>query len=121
AHFLRGLMRALQARGHTVSCYEQADNWSLEHLLEEEPGAIERFERAFPDLRFERYRLGPSLEAWLQDRLRQADVLVVHEWTEPSLVRLLGALGRKLGLRTVFHDTHYRVVLDAAYRESLAL
>ena len=33
AHFLRGMMRALQARGHPVICYEQTDNWSLTNLL----------------------------------------------------------------------------------------
>ena len=47
AHFLRGLMRALHARGHTTICYEQADNWSLEQPAELQserdravPGAI---------------------------------------------------------------------------------
>jgi spore maturation protein CgeB len=121
AHFLRGMMRALQQLGHQVVCYEQEDNWSLRHLLLEQPDAVEAFRAGFPDLHFERYRTGPYLESWLQDRLRQVDVLVVHEWTDPAMVRLLGRVGRRLGLRTLFHDTHYRVVLDDAYRESLEL
>src|SRR5690349_3127703 len=40
AHFLRGLMRALQARGHATVCYEPVDSWSLVNLLEVNPHAI---------------------------------------------------------------------------------
>ena len=123
AHFLRGLMRALQARGHAVTCYEQVDNWSLSHLLRIAPHAVEDFVQHFPDLRFERYSLdpGPDLERWLRERLAQTDVAIVHEWNEPGVIRLVGRVCRQLGVRAVFHDTHYRVVLDAAYRDSLGL
>src|ERR1044072_8418789 len=55
AHFLRGLMRALQAQGHQTVCYEQADNWSLRNLLATRPGAVAEFEARFPDLRYRRY------------------------------------------------------------------
>jgi spore maturation protein CgeB len=48
-------------------------------------------------------------------------VAVVHEWNDPRLVRLVGQLGRTLGVRTLFHDTHYRVVLDAEWRAQLGL
>src|SRR5207248_7535169 len=69
AHFLRGLMRALQARGHDTVCYEQADNWSLSNLLETNPHAIEDFADHFPDLRFARYSPGCGVEDWLRQRL----------------------------------------------------
>jgi spore maturation protein CgeB len=85
------------------------------------PHAIEGFREDFPDLHFERYDLGPDLERWLRPRLADADVVVVHEWTEPGVVRLLGQVCRSLGVRTLFHDTHYRVVLDTPYRASLGL
>jgi spore maturation protein CgeB len=45
----------------------------------------------------------------------------VHEWTAPRLVHHIGRLARELGVRSMFHDTHYRVVLDPAYRASLSL
>src|SRR3982750_1842795 len=112
AHFLRGMMRALQARGHSVICYEQADNWSLTNLLQQAPNAIQTFRAEFPDLRFERYALGDGLEAWLRKHLSPADVAIVHEWNEPAVIRLVGRLCRELGVRSFFHDTHYRVVLD---------
>jgi spore maturation protein CgeB len=121
AHFLRGMMRALQARGHSVICYEQADNWSLSNLLSVNPRAIDEFVGSFPDLRFERYEPGAGLHEWVTDRLAAAEVAVVHEWNTPELVRLVGRVCRDLGVRAFFHDTHYRVVLDDAYRASLGL
>ena len=33
AHFLRGIVRELMARGHEVALYEPADGWSRSHLL----------------------------------------------------------------------------------------
>jgi spore maturation protein CgeB len=120
AHFLRGLMRALQARGHSTICYEQADNWSLSNLLSLNPRAIAQFRDAFPDLVFETYRLDDA-EAFLRQRLAHADVAIVNEWNEPDVVRLIGRLCRELGVTAVFHDTHYRVVLDADYRDRLGL
>lgn len=121
AHFLRGLMRALQDRGHDVVCYEQVDNWSLTKLLEAQPGAIDAFREHFPDLRFERYALDESLDAWLASRLDEADVAIVHEWNAPAVIRLIGDLARTRAVRTAFHDTHYRVVLDNGYRAQLGL
>jgi spore maturation protein CgeB len=121
AHFLRGLVRALQARGHTVTCYEQADNWSLANLLATSPTAIGEFAERFPDIRFERYTLDAHLESYLRPRLASADVVIVHEWNEPTVIRLLGKLSAQLGKPALFHDTHYRVVLDAEYRAQLDL
>jgi spore maturation protein CgeB len=121
AHFLRGLMRALQVRGHQVTCYEQEDNWSLQNLLQVKPNALEDFAVQFPDLSFERYPDGPDLEAWLRPRVASADVALVHEWNAPHVIQLLGRLCNELGTRSFFHDTHYRVVLDHGYRAQLGL
>jgi spore maturation protein CgeB len=121
AHFLRGLVRALQARGHEVVCYEQVDNWSLSNLLQIAPSAVDQFQVRFPDIRFERYRLDRCLEDWLRHRLRGVDVAIVHEWNTPSVIRLLARVSRELGVRAAFHDTHYRVVLDAEHRRGLRL
>jgi spore maturation protein CgeB len=121
AHFLRGLARALQARGHDVVCYERYDNWSLTNLLRDRPEAIDRFRERFPDLRYERYRAGPELRELLRDRLSRTDVAIVHEWNDPEIVELVGELAAQLGVRALFHDTHYRVVLDGNYRARLGL
>jgi spore maturation protein CgeB len=130
AHFLRGLMRALQARGHQVVCYEQEDNWSLTNLLQAAPRAIEDFQARFPDLLFERYAVadepdsepfGSRFTTWLRARLAATDVAVVHEWNDPRLIDLIGQLCAKLDRPSLFHDTHYRVVLDDQYRARLGL
>ncbi len=115
AHFLRGLMRALQARGHATVCYEQVDNWSLTNLLAMNPRAIDAFVADFPDLQFNRYSLDD-----LPD-VQKADVVIVHEWNDPRVIQYVGKRCRALGVRAYFHDTHYRVVLDTPHRESLGL
>lgn len=121
AHFLRGLMRALQARGHSTVCYEQVDNWSLTNLLASNPAAIDEFRRDFPDLPFHRYDVADQLEATLRSQLARADIALVHEWNDPRVIRMVGRLAEEMGVRALFHDTHYRVVLDEAHRNQLDL
>jgi spore maturation protein CgeB len=53
--------------------------------------------------------------------LAAAEVALVHEWNAPGLVRLVGQLCRDLAVPALFHDTHYRVVLDDGYRTCLGL
>ena len=52
AHFLRGVCRALQQRGHRVEAYEPRDGWSRAHLLAEAGGeaALKGFRRVFSRL-----------------------------------------------------------------------
>jgi len=99
AHFLRGLVRALQARGHAVTCYEQVDNWSLDNLLQAAPNAIDEFQVRFPEIRFERYALDDRFEAWLHRRLVDLDVVVVHEFSEAAIDDALRRLTRDVSER----------------------
>jgi spore maturation protein CgeB len=121
AHFLRGLVRALQARGHGVTVYEQVDNWSLQNLLETSPSAVDEFKARFPDIHFERYALDDGTDKWLSACVRDADVVIVHEWNTPEIIRRLGELCAEMRKPSLFHDTHYRVVLDDDYRARLGL
>jgi spore maturation protein CgeB len=107
AHFLRGITAELMARGHRVSVYEPADGWSLTQLLHERGhDAITRFERAYPQLSSRRY----SLDTLDLDRaLDEADLVIVHEWNTPELVRRIGEKRAATGsFRLLFHDTHHR-------------
>ena len=109
AHFLRGVVRELQARGHETQVFEPANGWSRQNLIREAgEGIIARFYSRFPELRseachWERFDLERALDG--------ADVVVVHEWNEPWLVSALSRHrvggGRYLLL---FHDTHHRAV-----------
>jgi len=111
AHFLRGIVRELLARGHEVEVYEPQDGWSRRNLLVDHgPAALHKFARAFPELRSRSYVLG---DLDLDDAIAGADVVMVHEWNPPELVNGVGRLARRGapgGPRFLFHDTHHRVM-----------
>src|SRR3546814_6267585 len=51
AHFLRGVLRELQVRGHTTLALEPEDSWSRLNLLADQGHApLEQFHRDFPEL-----------------------------------------------------------------------
>ena len=119
AHFLRGIVADLLARGCDVRVYEPADGWSRQQLVATEgQAALDRFGRTFPHLR----PIVADLDALdLDEALDGADVVLVHEWSPHALVERIGrhkADGGRYVL--LFHDTHHRSVSDveamAAYR-----
>src|SRR6185437_13257712 len=58
AHFLRGVVADLLARGHDVRVWEPADGWSRACLLAEiGPSASEAFQQAYPGLESRLYQL----------------------------------------------------------------
>ena len=107
AHFLRGVVRELQAQGHEVIVCEPKDGWSRHNLVTEQgPGSIAEFASTFPDLRSVEYDL-ETLD--LDAILDQTDVVMVHEWNPPELVRRIGSHRARGGAyRLLFHDTHHR-------------
>jgi spore maturation protein CgeB len=108
AHFLRGVMRELIARGHDAISLEPEHGWSRRHLIAQKGSvATERFERDFPTLRAQVYDADFDHEA----ALAAADVVIVHEWIEPEMVARIGRARREGGAFTLFfHDTHHRAV-----------
>jgi spore maturation protein CgeB len=109
AHFLRGVVAELQARGHEVDVREPAAGWSRENLVREHGRRpLREFAAAFPRLSSQVYDpatldLGGALDG--------ADLVLVHEWNEPSLVRRVGEhRARHGGYRLLFHDTHHRAI-----------
>jgi spore maturation protein CgeB len=106
AHFLRGIVRELAARGHEPVVYEPANGWSRRNLLRDHPDAEDEFAAAFPGLTSRTY--GRELDA--DAALDGADVAIVHEWNEPWLIRLVG----RSGVPALFHDTHHRAVTAPA-------
>jgi spore maturation protein CgeB len=109
AHFLRGIATELLARGHRLTVLEPSDAWSRINLVAHAGGgAIDRFHRAYPMLGSYQFSLD-RLD--LDHLLRDADVVLVHEWNDPELIAAIGrhraAAG---GYRLLFHDTHQRSV-----------
>ena len=114
AHFLRGVAAELVSRGHAVAVFEPRDAWSLENLLAEPEGqrALDGFRAAYPALRSERCDLS-SLD--LDRALDGAELVIVHEWNDPGLVKRIGEHRRTTGgYKLLFHDTHHRSVTAPA-------
>jgi spore maturation protein CgeB len=109
AHFLRGIVTELMAQGHQVSVYEPRGGWSLQNLISEhgdEP--LARFQQTFPNLEPTFYDPA-ALD--LNRALGGADVVLVHEWSDPDLVQRIGThRAHTGGYRLFFHDTHHRAV-----------
>lgn len=110
AHFLRGVLRELAARGHHVRAHEPETSWSLENLFRDHgEGGLDAWRAAYPELKPDLYRTEAEAEAACD----RADLVIVHEWNEPSLVAAVGALRARGGRFTLlFHDTHHRAVSD---------
>jgi spore maturation protein CgeB len=111
AHFLRGVVAELLARGHEVRVFEPRDGWSITNLIGERGRApVEQFASVFPALAavVHEYALA-TLD--LDTALDGVDLVLVHEWNDHALVARIGAhraRARAYGL--LFHDTHHRSV-----------
>lgn len=110
AHFLRGVLRELAAKGHDVVAFEPEGAWSVQNLVADAgPDALDAWRQAYPDLTATAYGSDSAVASLLGD----ADVVIVHEWNDPVLVAELGRLRRAGGrFRLLFHDTHHRAVSD---------
>ncbi|SDL01844.1 CgeB family protein [Paracoccus chinensis] len=110
AHFLRGVLRELVALGHHVRALEPQGAWSLDNLLRDHGEAgLEPFRQNYPELTVETY--DPTADP--VELAGNADLVIVHEWNDPSLAATLGK-ARKAGsrFRLLFHDTHHRAVSE---------
>jgi spore maturation protein CgeB len=109
AHFLRGIASELIARGHAVTVFEPADSWSRQSLVREHgERPLADFRARYPELASTEYSL-ESLD--LKEALAGADLVLVHEWNDPQLVRRIGEHRARSGDFTLlFHDTHHRAI-----------
>ena len=107
AHFLRGVMRELHRRGHSIGVLEPADNWSRSNLLAEVGvRAVDGFHSAFPELSSRTYDL-QTLD--LGRELADTDLVLVHDWNEPWVVAAIGAHRRRHGgYVLLFYNAHHR-------------
>lgn len=117
AHFLRGIVSELRARGARVRLFEPADGWSAQNLIAE-TGAlpVDALDARYPLLGArEVVRYAGAGPHDLAAALDGVDLVLVHEWTDPGLVARIGRL-RASGASFVllFHDTHHRSVTAPA-------
>jgi spore maturation protein CgeB len=108
AHFLRGVLSELIARGDDVRVFEPEGAWSLANLVKDhgEQG-LDPYRSAYPELSSRTYARPEegAAQAW------GADLVIVHEWNDPELVAAVGRLRARGGrFSLLFHDTHHRAV-----------
>ena len=110
AHFLRGVLRELQALGHEVRALEPDGAWSLQNLVADHGEAgLAAYREAYPELASETFTPGTDPA----ELIGNADLVIVHEWNDHDLVRDIGRLRARGGRFTLlFHDTHHRAVSE---------
>jgi spore maturation protein CgeB len=110
AHFVRGLLDSLARGGHAVESWEPRGAWSLQNLLADHGiGPVVEASRAFPEVAVRSYDpASPDLSEVIDSAVAGADVVVVHEWTDPHVAEAIVAAARKAGALALFHDTHHR-------------
>jgi spore maturation protein CgeB len=120
AHFLRGIARELVRLHHDVAVYEPADGWSRSNLVRDHGVvALDEGARVVPGIAIRQYQLA-TLD--LEEALGEADVVVVHEWTDPDLVARIGEYRIRGGrFLLLFHDTHHRAVTSPDELDGFAL
>jgi len=108
AHFLRGVLRELQALGHEVQAFEPEGAWSLQNLLADHGDAgLDAYRAAYPELHSAAF----TTEDDPAELIHCADLVIVHEWNDHGLVAALGRARASGGRFTLlFHDTHHRAV-----------
>ena len=108
AHFLRGYARELHGLGHEVVVFEPVDGWSrLNAIRESGSQALQDTAQLFPGISIRRY--DASLD--FDEALDGADLVVVHEWNSPDVIKQIGYNRAHGGPFTLlFHDTHHRAV-----------
>jgi spore maturation protein CgeB len=109
AHFLRGIVSEMLARGIKVDVYEPRGAWSVQNLMREHGDKpITDFYSVYPGLdsiRYDPHKLD------LKRALADADVVIVHEWNKPDVVAMIGEHRRTNDtFQLFFHDTHHRAI-----------
>lgn len=119
AHFLRGVLSELIARGHEVKVWEPEGAWSLSNLVADHGEAgLAPYRAAYPELESCTYTPFCTPAEMIAD----ADLVIVHEWNDPKLVSRIGqarAMGGRFTL--LFHDTHHRAVSEPAAMQAYDL
>ncbi len=110
AHFLRGIVQELKVRKHQVQVFEPENGWSLQNLVNEYgEEKLTELQKYYPGLETNFYNLA-YLD--LDSILKEADLVLVHEWNDHELVKKIGEHRANNNYKLLFHDTHHRAVTE---------
>lgn len=94
--------------GHEVTVFEPKNGWSLTSLMNDYGRkAVDDFRAYFPHLHPNFY--DPE-DFDLNVMLSDADLVLVHEWNDPALVKAIGQSRLIEDFILLFHDTHHRAI-----------
>jgi spore maturation protein CgeB len=121
AHFLRGIAREMLALGHRLVVCEAASGWSRTNaLLDGGAGNLHEAERLVPGVDLRRADV-PTIEQDLDALLDDADLVLIHEWNEPSLIAAVGRWRQHSPFLLFFVDAHHRAISAPAAIDGLEL
>lgn len=107
AHFLRGVATELLKLGHDVKVYEPENGWSYTNWLQVNgQKGLDEFKKNFPSLETNFY----NEQSNFYDILKDASLVIVHEWNETDLIKKIGTLKIRCNYKLLFHDTHHRAI-----------
>jgi spore maturation protein CgeB len=110
AHFLRGMVTALLEDKHQVTVFEPLNGWSFSNMVADmgtEP--VDEYRKRFPAHQVRFYKEDKFIPYMLND----ADLIIVHEWNSPELIKRIGTHRKYYGNYVLlFHDTHHRSLTD---------
>jgi spore maturation protein CgeB len=96
--------------GHDVTVYEQLNGWSFSNMIADagtEP--VTEYKKRFPNQKVRFYKEND----FIPNMLREADLVIVHEWNSPDIIEKIGAHHKLYGdYVLLFHDTHHRSITD---------
>ena len=126
AHFLRGIAQELMTRGHVVDVYEPRDSVSRQGLQTEKGSeALDAYKVPYPQLTstpYDSHAFARQGSVALGKVLKDADVVIVHEYNDPELIRAIGEHhSRHHSYELLFHDTHHRSVTYGRARSACDL
>lgn len=105
AHFLRGIATELMKSGHNVQVFEPHNGWSFQNWIKERDiKDVLTFKSKYPRLQTHFHNSVSDFYPAVKD----ADLVIVHEWNSPELVKKLGELKKVHQFKLLFHDTHHR-------------
>ena len=103
--------------GHEVRCYEELGAWSLSNLVKYEGEraieSIDHFRQSCPELDIRFYNSRENFQQFLEEELKETQVVLLHEWNDPLVVNSVLALKKKFGFIALFHDSHHRAYTRA--------
>ncbi|MFN6943582.1 MAG: glycosyltransferase [Cytophagaceae bacterium] len=120
ANFLRGIVSELLYRGHDVKVFEPLRSECLESLISHYGDAPIKEFKSFYKNRLNSY-IYEQEKLNLEEALHDADLVIVHEKSDPKLISEIGNHRQSNDYKLLFHDSTYRRLVgnEGSFKYSL--